>query len=117
MMTPDQVKKVTEVFRKFADSDLQQKEWSEIDDYMVYLDYLEDNQLILEATVIHYSHSLGKVGCGIDHPNECFMPSVVEAVGSILILYSETGQLHKNNRYILEYYLTIDHMDLIVVEK
>lgn len=115
MMTPDQVKNVTLVY-----SELMRREsgntWDNIDDLLDLLEYLEDDQLFREASVIEEIHKRGSVKCEVEHPIEsCFMPKLVDAAGAILSLYRENRELHKNNRYILMYYLAFQQAGMIVL--
>lgn len=114
MMSQDQVKNVTYVYSLFVDSEVK-RGWTELDDLLDYLAYLDDDQLTRECDVIYEIHKKGKVKCLSDHEeSKCLVPKIVEAAGAILELYQETGQLHKNNRYILEHYLAYEQAQWIV---
>lgn len=115
-MTPEQVKVVAQVYNRFFDKETEDT-WTDVDDYLSMLEWLDDDQLYREADVIYEAHKFGKVRCDMDHPStECFIPTVVDAVGAILDLYRETSNLHKNNRYILQYYLALCQAQVIVME-
>jgi hypothetical protein len=115
MMNQEQVRVVAQVYRQFLSSE-ETRGWEAIDDYLNNLGYIDDDQLVREAEVVFLHHKTGKARCDKDHPeSECFVPKVVEAVQAILELYKEGGQLHKNNRYVLEYYLAVDQAGMIKV--
>lgn len=114
-MTPDQIKTVTEVYRKFADSDNDETEWTNIDEHMSSLEWLGDNQLTIEAEVKYNEQKKGTPRCPANHSHEhCFIPVVIDAVTAILDLYKETKQLHPKNKYILQYYLALSQDGFIV---
>jgi hypothetical protein len=114
MMTSDQAKSVAEVYRRFIDAE-GIRGWTEVDDYLDALSWLDDDQLHREADVVFEIHKRGQVKCMADHDqSKCFVPRIVEVVGYILELYKETGNLHKNNRYILEYYLAYQQAGMII---
>lgn len=116
MMTKEQSNTVTLVFNKFF-NDENDESWSEIDHYLSLLDFIDDDQLYREADVLYSIHTRGEPMCEVDHPREeCFIPLIIEAVGAILELYRETGNLHKNNKYILEYYLALTQAQIILVD-
>ena len=116
MMTPEQRKVVSSAY-----SHLMEKEargWDGLDDCMEYLAYLDDDQLHREADVIHSQHSHGKVRCQQDHPIEhCFIPMLVDAVAAILELYKETNYMHPKNRYVLQYYLSMQQVGMIIYDE
>ena|SRR5579859_6158932 len=98
--------------------DRETRGWDALDEYMQYLDYLDNDQLHREVDVAYCEHSKGLVRCEKDHPREeCFMPMLYDAVGIILELFKETGQLHDKNKYILQYYLAMNHAKMIVVSE
>jgi hypothetical protein len=115
MMNQEQVRVVAQVYRQFLSSE-DSRGWEAIDDYLDTLGYIDDDQIIREAEVVLTYHRKGKVRCEKDHPEaECFAPKVVEAVQAIVELYKEGGQLHRNNRYVLEYYLAVDQAGMLRV--
>jgi hypothetical protein len=117
MMTPDEVRNVGNVYRRLLEGDSARYGWGSIDDCMERLGYLDDSQLTKEAEVAFCHHAGKNPRCPKQHDvNECFVPLLVEAVNSILELYRETPSLHEKNRYILEYYLTLDHEKMIVID-
>lgn len=114
-MTSDQVKIVSQVYKHLLDRE--DRKWDGLDDLMDIVEYLDDDQLHREADVLYSKHSLGTVKCEQDHAREkCFVPIMVEAVGAILELYKETGNLHENNKYILQYYLALQQAGMIISE-
>jgi hypothetical protein len=115
MMSPEQVRTVAQVYRQFIENE-SHRGWDEIDNYLLYLDFLDDDQLHREADVVYVQHKDEKVGCDQDHKlSDCFVPKVIDAVNAILELYKVTGHMHKNNRYILQYYIAITQAGMIRV--
>lgn len=116
MMTSDEVRNVGSVYRRLMDGE-EGRGWTSIDDCMERLSYINDDQLTREAEVA-YCHHVGKnPRCPSKHEiSQCFIPSLVEAVNSILNLHRESKDLHPKNRYILEFYLTLDHEKMIVID-
>lgn len=115
MMTKDQQEVVSQVYRRFYDADANDKNWTNIDEQMHMLDWLDDNQLIVEAAVLYQIQTAGEPRCNQKHPiTECFIPLVIDAVTSILDLFAETGSLHEKNRFILQYYLAMSQVGFIV---
>lgn len=115
MMTKDEQNIVREVYLKFLDSEGSDPEWTQFDESMVTLDWLEDKQIAIEASVKMQEQSKGTPRCSQDHPIEnCFVPKIIESVSSIVNLYSDTGNLHENNRFILKYYLSLSQIGFII---
>lgn len=118
-MNSDQAKNVALVYRRFIASEKfgicgGEGMWDGLDDYMDQLEYLDDNQLHREADVVLMGHKQGKPDCGQNHTqSECFISQIVDAVDAILEQYKETGNLHKNNKYILQYYLAISQAGMV----
>ena len=113
MMSSEQTKQVREVYLKFMASE--ERGWSPVDEYLEMLEYIDDHQLYLEASVLFESHQEKKIGCLYKHKkSNCFVPTIMEAVDAILTLYSKTETMHKNNRYILQYYLALSQAGQIV---
>lgn len=115
MMTKDQQLIVTQVYRKFYESDSADEGWTDIDEQMSMLEWLDDNQLVVEAAVLMQLQAQGTPRCGQPHPiSQCFVPTIVEAVGYILDLFANTGSLHAKNKFILQYYLALSQIGFIV---
>lgn len=116
MMTPDQAKTVSTVYRKFvAQDESNSDDWTVLDEYMEKLDWLEDHQLTIESEVKYNEHKSGEARCQYPHEKtECFVPVIMDAVMAILDLYKKTGNLHEKNRYILMYYLALSQANFIV---
>lgn len=115
MLTKDESETVRRVFQKFASTDNAEPGWSDIDEHMSMLEWLGDAQLVIESSVIWQLHCQGETKCNQSHPSsECFVPTIVEAVGLILRLYEQNFNLHANNRFILNYYLCLTHVGFIV---
>lgn len=116
MMSPEQVKTVVQVYNHLLENE--KRGWDGLDDYMDYLEYLDNDQLHREADIVYCNHSTGTVRCQQDHAREkCFIPIMVEAVGAILELYKETNNLHDKNRYILQYYLAMNQAQMILLDE
>jgi hypothetical protein len=115
MMTKEQQQTVTQVYRKFYDSDSIDEGWTEIDEQMSMLEWLDDNQLVVEAAVLIQLQTQGQPRCDQNHPiSECFVPTIIEAVGYILDLFGKSGNLHAKNKFILQYYLALSQIKFIV---
>lgn len=113
-MTKDQAKIVAYVYRKFLENE--NRGWDEMDDYLEILEYLDDDQLYREADILLDKHTGKKLVCNMKHKNNrCFLSETIEAVLAILELYKDTSDLHKKNRYILQYYLALSQAGLIAV--
>jgi len=113
-MTSDQKELVRQAYSHLIGRE--DRGWDSLDDYIDYLEYLDDDQLSREAGVIYLSHA-GAVGCGENHPREeCFIPVLVEASAAILDLYAESGSMHEKNKYILQYYLAMNQAGMIVAQ-
>lgn len=113
-MSSDQVKNITQVYNKFLENEI--RGWDSIDEYLEMLEYIDDDQLHREADVLFSTHKSKPMGCPHKHkdPNACFVKRILEAVEAILDLYKETGQMHKNNRYILQNYLALTQSEQII---
>jgi hypothetical protein len=115
MMSSDQIKNVAHIYRILLNSE-ENRDWTDVDTLIEQLSWIDDDQLHREADVIYEIHKKGNVKCLSEHPKEqCVVPKMVEAVGAILDLYRETGQLHINNKYILQYYLAYSQAQMIIV--
>lgn len=114
-MTTEQRKIVTEVYNHLLESE--NRGWDGLDDYIGFLDYLDNDQLHREADVVYSKHRLGPTKCAQDHTKEkCFIPVLIEAVDAILELYKESGSLHEKNKYILQYYIAMNQAGMILLE-
>lgn len=115
MMSPDQSKNITDVFAKLMESET--NGWTTLDDYLEMLEWLDDSQVVKEASVLYDYHKGKNMGCPYKHQkgNICLITYLMEAVDSILELHNETRNIHINNRYILEYYLAL-HQNGQVIE-
>lgn len=116
MMTPDQIRGVGTVYRRLITAE-EGRGWTKMDDSLCHLSNLDDKQLMLEAEVA-FCHHVGKnPRCKKTHPiEECFIPTLLDAVGAIIDLNRESGSLHAKNRYIVECYLALDHGKAIVTD-
>src|ERR1035437_6702179 len=116
MMTEDQKSTVSQGFAQFSAEELKATAWTDVDECMSLLDWLEDVQLVIEAEALFNLHKKGTPRCGVDHPIEhCFVPMIIDAVSAIIVLHKETQYLHQNNRYILQMYLSLTRIGEIVV--
>lgn len=115
MMTEEQGKLVSKVYGQLWDTDKANIEWNEIDDLLEKLDFLNDQEMVNEATVLLIKHLTGVVTCGNSNCKEdgCFVKKLVSASDSILTLYRETKYLPTKNRYILANYLALSHLDIV----
>lgn len=114
MLNPDQKRVVSQVYNHLIEHE--RPRWDNIDDYILMLEYLDDDQLFREVEVIYEKHKYGTVACSEQHsPDKCFVPLLVESVGYLLALYRNvTDAFHPNNTYIFHYYLALDHAGLIL---
>lgn len=112
MMNAEQTNVVRTVYNRFIDSE--DVNWTIIDDNLHFLGYMLDSDLMREASIKYHLHSHGVFRCASDHEQQfCFAPHILEAVGSIVELYEETGELHEKNRYIIEYYMSMAEAGMI----
>lgn len=123
-MTPEQSKVVEQVYEKFMEGEANFT-WDEVDDQMVYLDYLGDGQLWREASVQHYEHTVsGTVKCSQEFCNNgCYAQTIVDAAGYILSnsktvtldnKITMNNDMTPKNRYVLEQYLALSQLGYIV---
>jgi len=117
MMSEDQVKSLKEVYRNFLNHDYN-RSWTDMD-YLLYdLDYLNDEQTVIEAETQLFRHGMGILKCKEDHgESTCLVPLLMECVGAICDLWQETNELHPKNRYVLHNYLAVSHKGIIYVEE
>lgn len=118
MMSKEEKDVVTVVYRRFLESESDDS-WTDLDEKILMLDWLTDQQMISEATLKYLSHS--KEGtifrCMQNHSQaDCFSPFILQAVESIVLLFSDTNYLHERNRYILMFYLAMSDLGLIFSE-
>jgi len=114
-MNRDQEEAVKLVYRSFLKHDYN-RQWTDLDDYLHSLDYLSDEQTVLETETQLYRHSQGVLKCNEDHGDGvCLVPQLIESVNAICELWTETKTLHIKNRYILQNYLAAAHHRLIYV--
>lgn len=115
MMSQDQKIIVTKVYTHLLSHE--KRGWDELDDYVDYLDHLTEDELYRESEVLYSQHQGVAVKCQQQHKREeCFIPLLIEAVGAILDLYRECGNLHIKNKYILQYYLAMNQADMIIID-
>lgn len=115
MMDSSQKDAVTIVYNRFMDQE--GRGWDQLDDTLDLLEYLDDDQLYREASVLYSYQEHKNPRCPQDHhKSKCFIPVVIEAVSAILELYQDSPTMHPKNRYILQYYLAISQSEGIVTD-
>lgn len=109
MLTQVQIENIDLVLKRFEY--LEKKPvWDSVDNCMVYLDSIDNNQLNCEADLVLEKHNLGNPRCRSDHPIEkCLVPRIIKAVDSIIAEHLYSGTLSKDHRYILMYYIALNH--------
>lgn len=111
MLNSQQKKNITYLYGKFIESEARGNYaiWSEIDDYLAMLEYLDDDQIYRESEALYSIHRTKKMGCPRVHKDGsvCFAVNVLEAVEAITDLYKIENYLAPSNRYILCYYLAL----------
>jgi len=117
MMNPDEVRNISTVYRRLLEGETTRDGWARFDTSMQHLTSLTDDELATEAAIAYCHHFDKNPRCQVAHPGtQCFVPSLIEAVNSILELHRKTGDLHFKNRYILECYLSFEHEGFIVID-
>lgn len=117
MMTKDQEQCVKLVYSQFVKDDYG-REWTALDESLYNLDYLTDEETVVETEIQLYKHSQGMIKCEEKHTqSECLVPYLMEAVNGICELYNEHRNLHPKNRYILQNYLAVSHIKLIYIDE
>lgn len=115
-MTKEQEESVRLVYRNFMSHDLQ-RNWTNVDEILYNLDFLTDEETIIETETQIFRHSEGSLKCIEDHEQSaCMVPQLIESVDAICELYNETRVLHPKNRYVLQNYLAAAHEGIIYVE-
>lgn len=108
MLAPEDAKVVRMVYNRFLENEVEG--WTTIDDILEILEYLTDEELIIQVKVRMEEHKKG-IRCKKEHEqSNCFAPFVYQAVESILTL----EDLHPKNAYVLSYYLAMSEMGLIL---
>ncbi len=115
MISKDQAQNISHLFSRFMESEL--KGWTDLDNFLELLSYLDDDQLYREAEVLYSFHKNQNMGCPYVHEegSTCFVPKILEAVEAITELYQEVGNLLPKHRYILEYYLGLAQDGMIIL--
>lgn len=117
-MTPEQIQIIDQVYQRFMDSENERPVWNPIDETMYKLQWIDVDQLTREAQIVLLEHANGKIQCNMSHTNSaCFAPKIVAAAAAILQLYLTSGELSSNNKYVLQYYLALNHLKIIFVEE
>lgn len=89
--------------------------WDKVDDYMSYLEWLDDSQLMIEVKVLFDKHMSGTPRCISSHPKEnCLVPYLLDAVDCILEINEEFRSVSSSNKYILQYYVTLTAVGEII---
>jgi hypothetical protein len=106
IQSPEQL--IQKVFKRFQEADGNQTKWTNVDTNMECLAYLDDEQLVREADYVLEEHLKNEPRCKIDHTKEeCFVPTIVKVVNYLISDYRIGGLLFENDRYILEYYISL----------
>lgn len=107
MLSSEEAKNITFVYSTIMESEI--KGWSDLDNYLELLEFLDDDQLYRESEVLYSFHKNENIGCPYPHKlgTSCFVKNVLEAVEAIIELYHETNYLHPRNRYILANYISL----------
>lgn len=114
-MTTYQQNIIDKVYKKFVESDSIDIQWTDIDEQISILEWLDDRQLMIEAKVKLHEQSGGQPRCNQDHPiNDCFIPIAIEAVKFIVDSYAKTKTLNSNDRFVIKYYLSLSQVGLII---
>jgi hypothetical protein len=113
-MTNEQAQIVRQVYDRFNDGENDNVLWTEIDETLWQLSWLDGDQLIREASVL-FSHYKGRqVKCNMVHvQSECFAPKIVGAVEAILESHGRAGKMLSEHKYILQYFLTLSQLGVI----
>lgn len=115
MITPEQVTVLRTVLKRFIQDET--PDWTTFDDNMCHLQYLTDNELIIEAQIALDYHKQHNARCLDNHTtNQCFVPVVLDAIRFIVSDFSETNRLAKSSRYIVETYLSLDAIGAILTD-
>lgn len=116
MMSKDQENAVKLVYNNFYGHDMK-RGWTEMDDLLDHLDFLTDEQTVMESEIQLFKHSEGQLKCSEDHgQSQCLVPDLMDAVNGIIELYQENEVLHPKNRYILHNYLAVSFKKVIYLE-
>jgi len=106
MATKDQARTVAHVYKKLID--MEGQGWSNLDSHMEMLEYLDDNQLYKEASILLRKHKEASFRPELDVPNpDLLVPMIVESVATILALYEKIGLMDEKCKYILQQYLAL----------
>jgi hypothetical protein len=115
MMTKEQGEVVRMVYNRFIASE--EETWTELDDNIEFISYLNNSELVKEVTIKYFEHSRGIFRCNQNHEQRyCFAPYVLEAVDAIITLYEKTSELHPKNAYILSYYMAMSELRILYVD-
>ena len=115
MITTAQAIVLRKVLSYFTKSEI--LEWTEFDDYMETLDWLDDKQLTIEAQSRLETHLQSNARCTSEHlSKECFVPIILDAISYILDDYDEEKHLIKSTRYMLQYYLAMAQTGDIITD-
>lgn len=114
MLTPEETKNIKIIYSNFLDGE--DKGWGAIDDALEMIEWLNDEQVVIEAETIYEYQKDKKMGCPYKHAEnkKCLVHDIIDAVKSILNLYKETKYLHEKNRYIISYYIALSNLGMIV---
>jgi hypothetical protein len=117
-MTSEQSQIVDLVYQRFMDSENERPIWNPIDEAMYKLQWIDTDQLTREAKIVFAEHSGGSIKCNMTHKNSaCFAPKIVQAISVILNIYNTTGNLTNDHKYVMQYYLALNHLKIIGIEE
>lgn len=94
------------------DLDRKQEEWSDLDEQMYLLGWLNDSQIVLEADMAIERNSSKDI-CQYNDEADDVVAILESAAVSAVEIWREYKSLHANDRYVLEYYLSLCHLKII----
>lgn len=97
---------VKTIYRAFIKADLESQGWTPLDESMSLLSELSDDQIYKESVFVFNKE---KARYTYKELETEFSFNLYITIEYILQEYERTGVLVKNNRYILEYYLTLSN--------
>lgn len=116
-MTSEQHQIIQLVFSRFNDGENHRPMWTQIDETLWKLSWLDGDQLFREAATLYEDYKVKKIQCNMTHAkSECFAPKIVSAVDAVLDVYDKTGQMLPEYRYILQYFLTLHQLGVIALK-
>lgn len=105
------------IYKSFYDTDLKEQKWSVIDEYMSYLDYLNDQEILVESEIKLKEHLSGDPRCPFEEEHKkhkCIVPSIIEAVKILIDSNNGLKKIDIKDRFVLQYYLAISQAKYII---